>query len=158
MKIGVISDTHLAGYSEALKQAIDLHFADVDLVLHAGDITSLSVLDMFGDREVKAVRGNMDYLETGLPQKLEFTLRGIRFGLMHGWGNPYGLRERLRKEFGEIDCLVYGHTHQAFNETQNGVLYFNPGAASEGFFRGKKTVGILKINGGISGQIIEIGL
>lgn len=159
MKIGVISDTHLTEYSESLKKAIDFYYADIDLVLHAGDITSLSVLDMFGGREVRVVRGNMDFaIEAGLPEKLEFTLEGIRFGLMHGWGNPYGLREKLRKEFGELDCLVYGHTHQAFNETRNGILYFNPGSASDSFLGGKKTVGILEINNGISGKIIEIGL
>lgn len=34
MKIGVISDTYLTGYSESLKKTIDLYYADIDLVLH----------------------------------------------------------------------------------------------------------------------------
>ena len=61
IKIGVISDTHLPGYDKGLKNIIDKHFGDADLIVHAGDLVDLRVLDMFAGREIKAVCGNMDY-------------------------------------------------------------------------------------------------
>ena len=157
MRIGVISDTHLRGYDTWLQGIIDTHFNTVDLVLHAGDIVDLSVLSMFSDRDLKVVCGNMDIgLSTCLPTKLEFTLEGIRFGLIHGWGNPGGLRDKLRREFAEIDCIVYGHTHQAYNAVKEGILYFNPGSTSGNYGLSQKTIGILEINNGISGKIIQV--
>ncbi len=158
MKIGVISDTHLTRCDSALASILNTCFSDVEMILHAGDVVEMGVLDMFRGREVKAVSGNMDSpgVREQLPPKLELTLEGIRIGLIHGWGNPFGIRSRLRQAFGNIDCLVYGHTHQAFNETRDGVLFFNPGSPSGSFFSSKKTVGILEINNGISGKILEI--
>ncbi len=157
MKIGVISDTHLNGYDEELQQIINRHFREVDLVIHAGDITALSVLDMFGDKEVMAVCGNMDAdLQGYLPPRLEWTLGGYRFGLIHGWGDPRGLRQVLRAQFAEIDCLVYGHTHQPFNEMVDGVLYFNPGSTSENRMYSSKTIGIIEVSGGLTGKIIAV--
>ncbi len=156
MRIGVISDTHLDGYREGLKRVVDDCFPDVDLILHAGDMVDIGVLNVFSGREVKAVSGNMDNpsVRSIMPEKLEFTIGGFRVGLIHGWGNPSGIRQKLRREFADIDCIVYGHTHEAFNACSEGVLFFNPGSAA--LFSSKKTVGILEINSGISGQIIEI--
>jgi len=156
LKIGVISDTHLAGCSEGLKRIVEEHFRDVRLVLHAGDIVDIGVFGIFSGREIKAVSGNMDNpsVRSIMPEKLEFTLEGFRFGLIHGWGSPFGMRQKVRREFGEVDCIIYGHTHQAFNESSDGVLFFNPGSAAPS--AAEKTVGILEINNGISGKIIEI--
>jgi putative phosphoesterase len=158
LRIGVISDTHLKRYDERLKRIIDTYFRDVDLVLHAGDIIDLGVLELFSGRELKAVCGNMDSpsVRSVLPEKLEFSLGGFKFGMVHGWGSPFGLRQKVRREFGEVDCIVYGHTHQAFNESIRDVLFFNPGSAAHNLFSSKKTIGILEINNAISGHIIEI--
>jgi uncharacterized protein len=158
LKIGVLSDTHLTRCDEFLKATLDKYFSDVDIILHAGDIVELDVLDMFRGRDVRAVCGNMDLpsVRAQLSHKMQFTLEGIRFGLIHGWGNPMGIRSRIRQAFEHIDCLVYGHTHQAFNEVRDGVLCFNPGSPFGGIFSSKKTVGILEINNGISGKIIEL--
>ena len=62
MRIGVISDTHLPGYDKKLKTIVERYFRDVDLILHAGDLVDLGVLEVFGNRPVKAVCGNMDPL------------------------------------------------------------------------------------------------
>ena len=157
VKIGVISDTHLNGYDQELREIIDTHFKNIELILHAGDITDLSVLDMFAGREVRAVCGNMDDALWGvLPSQLEFTIDGFRFGLIHGWGNPQGLRKTLRDRFEDLDCLVYGHTHQAFNECEDGVLYFNPGSTSSGRFSSRRSIGIIETGSSLSGEIISL--
>ncbi|MBE9546280.1 MAG: metallophosphoesterase family protein [Proteobacteria bacterium] len=158
MKIGVISDTHLKGYDERLKAIFQDHFSDVDLILHAGDLIDISVLDVFEGKEVKAVYGNMDPPEVRnlLPAKLVLDLNGCKVGLIHGWGMPFGMEKKLRKEFDDIDCLVYGHTHNAVNEVRDNILFFNPGSAIDRKFAARNTIGILEINDKITGKIIEI--
>lgn len=158
MKIGVISDTHLAGCDKRLNYLLDNHFRDVDLILHAGDLVDISVLDSFEGKEVRAVYGNMDpdSVRSILPDRLIFELGGHRIGMMHGWGMPFNLEQKLLKELGPVDCLIYGHSHKPANRRKNGVLFFNPGSAIDKRFATHNTVGILEIGEGIRGVIIEI--
>ena len=60
MKIGVISDTHLAGPTPFLDTVVEKYFKDVDLILHAGDICTVKVLDVFKGKKIYAVAGNND--------------------------------------------------------------------------------------------------
>ena len=145
MKIGVLSDTHLKNIPEQLGEAIEHHFKDADMILHAGDVVESSILDYFADREVKAVAGNMDsyQLKELNPIKMVIPIEGFKVGLIHGWGSPVGIEERIRGEFDTIDVLVYGHTHNASSHTRNGVLFFNPGSPTCKRFASHNTIGIL---------------
>lgn len=158
VKIGVISDTHLDDYDEELKILIAEHFRDVDMILHAGDMVDLRVLKIFGDREVKAVCGNMDNssVRQKFPEHLLFEIKEFKFLLIHGWGSPWGLEEKISARFKDVDCVVYGHTHKPANHKTGNVLFFNPGSAVDRFFNSSKTVGILEIDKDISGRIIKI--
>lgn len=158
MKIGVIADTHLKSCDEKLRIIFEDYFSDVGLILHAGDLVDISVLDAFEGKEVKAVCGNMDPPEVKkmLPDKLVLDLNGYKVGLIHGWGIPFGMEKKLRREFGDIDCMVYGHTHRAVNRVRGNVLFFNPGSATDKRFSENNTIGILEINDKITGKIIEI--
>jgi uncharacterized protein len=158
MKIGVISDTHLHNYSLELQRIVDKHFGDVDMVLHAGDIVEMEVLDAFLTKKIEAVAGNMDpaSVRNHFPMKKIIKVGAFEIGLIHGWGSPVGLENRVRNEFTEIDCLVYGHTHYPVNQVIKGVLFFNPGSATEKRFTKMNTVGILDISDRITGKIIEI--
>jgi len=158
MKIGVISDTHLDNFSEHLGERILKHFKDVDMILHAGDVVELSVLDFFADKEVKLVAGNMDSWEIkqSAPIKQVIQSEGDKLGLIHGWGSPVGIEDRILKEFDDIDLLVYGHTHNAASFTKSGVQFFNPGSPTDKRFATKNTIGILNIGNQISSQIITI--
>ena len=160
MKIGVISDTHLKCCDDRLRRIVDTYFKDVELVIHAGDLISLEVLDAFAEKEVKAVSGNMDNEEArrALPDRLLVEVEGLKVGLIHGWGQPFGLEDKLRKKFDEIDCLVFGHTHRPCNKVKDGVLYFNPGSATDRLFTKLNTVGILEIGDGVKGKIVEVSL
>jgi putative phosphoesterase len=160
MKIGVISDTHLRHYDERLKGIVEEYFQDVEIILHAGDLVALEVLDVFAGKEVKAVYGNMDGddIRNRLSEKMLIELGGFRIGLIHGWGMPFGLEKKLRKQFDQIDCLVYGHTHHACNRYKDGVLYFNPGSAMDKRFAKKNTIGILEIGDKITGRIIDVSV
>jgi|MudIll2142460700_1097286.scaffolds.fasta_scaffold05507_5 hypothetical protein len=158
LKVGVLSDTHLGGYSERLVEIFRQHLCDCDLILHAGDLTDIRVLDVFEGKPVKAVYGNMDSQEVRhrLPDKCLLEIEGHRIGLIHGWGSPFGIEHRVIKAFEDVDCLIYGHTHQAMNELRGKVLFFNPGSATERFFTLQNTIGILEIGERIEGKIIRV--
>lgn len=158
MKIGVISDTHLSGYDDRLTQILNQYFYDCDLILHAGDLIVSEVLEVFGKKEVKAVHGNMDVpsVKQDLPDRMILELNGYRVGLIHGWGAPYDIEERLLQAMGPVDCLIYGHTHQAANEVKNGVLFFNPGSATDKRFARRRTIGVLMIDKEMKSEIIEL--
>jgi uncharacterized protein len=158
VRIGVISDTHLPGYDKKLKKIVERYFRDVDLILHAGDLVDLGVLEVFGDRPVKAVCGNMDPVSVRqvLPDHLILEIQGFRLGLMHGWGNSDNLEEKIYTILGPLDCLIYGHTHYPVNEVKQGVLFFNPGSALDKRYAPENTVGILEIGDSITGRILKI--
>ncbi len=155
--IGVISDTHLRGADLELNQALARHLAGVEMILHAGDITSLEVLHALDAPQVLAVAGNMDGPEVAaaLPVKRVVEVEGYRIGLIHGWGSPFGLAGRVRREFGDVHCVVFGHSHRPMNAVVDGVLMFNPGSVNSGII-GSGTLGILTIDHGVQGRIIKI--
>lgn len=159
MKIGVISDTHLAEPNERLYSLAEHIFADVSVILHAGDLISLEILKAFSNKKVISVRGNMDRHEVAarLPDKEVVAIDRFRIGLIHGWGSPWGIEERLRNCFSNIDVIVYGHTHKAANHLKDGILFFNPGAFCGTFITGRNcSVGILKVSDRIEGAIISL--
>ena len=129
------------------------------MVLHAGDLTELAVLEAFSDKEIVAVHGNMcsSAVRHELPEEKVIEIGGFRIGLTHGWGNPFGVSRKVEGIFDTVDVIVYGHTHRSDNKVRDGVLYFNPGAFYGGFpFFGKGSVGILRLEETISGQIIKL--
>ena len=158
IKIGVISDTHLEDYDDKMRKRIAEHFSDVDMILHAGDMVDLRVLDIFRGKEIKAVCGNMDnyYVREKLPENLLFEIKGFKFLLIHGWGSPLDIEERISAGFKNVDCIVYGHTHKPANHKKDNVLFFNPGSAVDRYFASSRTIGILEIDKSIAGRIINI--
>lgn len=159
MKIGVISDTHLDRTTDALIRIARGVFSEVSLILHAGDLTNMSVLDIFSDKQVIAVRGNKDQWPTTdfLPEKQVLHINGYRIGLVHGWGRPKGIEARIVQCFTDVHCIVYGHTHKPKNCIHDGILLFNPGAFSgTRILKRHPTAGILTIGNGISGHIFPV--
>ena len=158
IKIGVISDTHLEDYDDRMRQCVDKHFSDVDMILHAGDMVDLKILEIFGKKDVKAVCGNMDNssVKKMFPEHLLFDINGFKFLLIHGWGSPWGIEEKISDRFKDVNCIVYGHTHKPVNHKKSNVLFFNPGSAVDRYFNSSKTIGILEIDKDIQGRIINM--
>lgn len=161
MRIGVVSDTHLADGRRLpadLLQALE----GVDGIFHLGDITDLSVLDALREiAPVEAVYGNMDPLSTrrALPERRIVELAGFRLGLVHGSGAPEGLAERLIGRFrGEdLDVLLFGHSHRPEVRTVGGVLVLNPGSPVTNPFSVERTCAILHLEGEARGEIVRLG-
>ena len=158
IKVGVISDTHLNGYDDRLKKVVDEHFNDVNFVIHAGDIVDLRLLDIFADKDVKAVCGNMDYFSVRekLPEKLILDVKGFKIGVIHGWGAPEEVEEKVLAKLEKVDCIIYGHTHKPANHLIDGILFFNPGSPTDKRYAASRSLGILEIDKKVSGRIIKL--
>ena len=151
MRIGVLSDTHVTSPAEIPEQILTA-LAKVDLIVHTGDFVAKGVLDGLNQLgEVKAVRGNMDSeeLKRLLPEKDLLSIEGKRIGVIHGWGAPFGIEDRVREMFEDVDIIIFGHSHHSKNEVKKDILFFNPGRARDSF-------GILTIGEKVKGEIIKL--
>jgi hypothetical protein len=162
MKIGVISDTHIPDRINKLPEGILEDFKDADMIIHAGDLVDLAVLDDLGHicKNIKAVWGNMDPYEVHkkLPEKEIIQAGRYKIGLMHGYGHPNALIDLMTKEFKDdnVDIIIFGHSHQSFNEKRQGIIFFNPGSATDKIFAPYNSYGIIEINDKIEARIIRL--
>jgi len=156
--IGVISDTHLRG--KPVPEGILEVLSGSDIILHAGDILELAVLDELSRvATTVAVRGNMDHGETerALPEKRVLELSGFKIGLTHGYGAPSGITWKVRSMFDSVDCVVFGHTHHPLVKERGGTLFFNPGSPTDRMFASRNTVGFLELTDKIEPRIVDVG-
>jgi len=160
-RIGVLSDTHLHGPDIGLEELAARHFWDMDLIVHAGDMVNISVLDVFAvlGKDVIAVCGNMDGhdVRSSFPMQRIIEIEQIRIGIVHGWGSPHGIRQRIRNAFEQVDAIIYGHTHVGFSDMEAGIFFFNPGSPTDSRFTSSRSLGIITVQGhSIKGEIITL--
>ena len=161
MKIVAISDTHLKGDKFELPSRLLDELQSAEMVLHTGDFVEASVFErLAGFCELRAVHGNMDSaeLKSSLPQTRVEVIEGVRIGLIHGFGGPRGLETRVKTRFksASLDVLVFGHSHQAMNRRQEGLLLFNPGSPTDKSFALSQSFGILVVkDGDVKGEIVR---
>ncbi|MEN2983872.1 MAG: metallophosphoesterase family protein [Dictyoglomaceae bacterium] len=162
VKIGVISDTHLPSRSPFLPPIILEKLQGVKMILHAGDWEELFFLkDLEKIAPVYGVQGNMDSLEVKkkFPVKRIIEVENVKIGLIHGGGSPFGIKERIRKEFlgEEVKAIVFGHTHQALMEWDEDIFFFNPGSPTDKIFTTKNSIGFLYVDKDkVWGEIVEL--
>lgn len=158
MKIGVISDTH----SLPIPLKLLKELSKVDLIIHAGDVCDNGTLKILSKiKELKAVQGNMcdSELKKKLPLKENFECEGIQIGVYHGHGAHKDALANAQAQFkGQaVDIVIFGHSHQAFNKTIDGVLYFNPGSPNDVVKAQFFSWGLIEIsNGKIKAEIIKL--
>ena len=157
MKIGILSDTHLTHITEDFKETMKRVFDGIDMIIHAGDMTGISVFNYLSNWELKAVRGNMDGFDlyNVLPEKRIENIMGKNVGIIHGKGPPNGIENMVLREFQNVDLIIFGHSHIPLETKKNGVLLFNPGSYRKSYsYRG--TVGIVEIADNITLRHIEV--
>ena len=153
MLIAIIADTHMPRGSRRLPAACVERIARADLLLHAGDFATLTVL-----RELEAigpplagVHGNVDSdeLRRLLPAERVIEAAGARIALTHDAGPRAGRLERMRRRFGDrADALVFGHSHLALHErAEDGFQIFNPGSPTERRRAPRHTMGVAVAEG-----------
>jgi len=158
-RIGVISDTHIPHF-KSLPEAVWTHFDGVEYIIHAGDLSILSVLsELETIAPVVAVQGNVEYDEVIalLPIKREFVVGGCRIGVVHILGDTRTREPIARLEFPDARCVVFGHSHIPCNQEHNGQLLFNPGSANDRRRQPTCSIGMLYVDdeaNTIRGEII----
>jgi len=125
LKIGLLSDSHR---KTELHQEVINHLlaCGANYLLHAGDLEIKEHLDILETSGVPyiCVYGNNDTLLIPLYGKYYiyrephyFKIEELKFKMMH---YPYYLN-------GDVDVVIYGHTHR-FEVSMNGeILFINPG-------------------------------
>ena len=98
MLIGVISDTHIPERAQKIPDMVFKVFKDVDMILHAGDLVSVDIIDQLEKiAPTRCVQGNMDrYYGLKLPKNEVITIEGHKLGLNHGEVYPRGDTQQLK--------------------------------------------------------------
>lgn len=151
MRIVVLSDTHLRA-GKSLPSFVWEQLTNVDLILHAGDLTHMSVLEELACiAPVRAVKGNCDSWDVSLPDRDIIECETIKIGLIHGdTGKGKSTQERAFAAFKNcrVDLIVFGHSHIPFMEQKNGILMFNPGSPTDKRREPQYSFGLLTIQQG----------
>jgi len=149
IKIGVLSDTHLHTITDEFRKNANKAFSDCQVIIHAGDLTEVSILSIFTGKQIHAVSGNCCNFLThaALPDKKSVIIGGYMFGICHGAGNRMNIEERMYDLFAEMDCIVFGHTHNPVCKTIGNTLLINPGSfSSTGKYGAPGTYGIIEVS------------
>ena len=161
--MGLISDTHIPSRAKAVPPKVFETFRDASLILHAGDLTQLSVLtELERLAPVVAVRGNMDGKDVveRLPRVNSVEVEGWKFEVIHTLGVFVGLRQMKKAiKRNDFNALVFGHTHRPMVKWEAKVLFINPGSPTNPMppFLVKPTVGLLRVSRErIEPEIIQI--
>lgn len=161
MLIGLISDTHIPDRARELPKNVISAFQNVDLILHAGDLTSMEVIDELEKiAPTIAIQGNMDRAAgIILPNVKVIEAEGIKIGIAHGEVYPRADTQQLlylAKQL-DADILVTGHSHQPKIEQIDGVLLLNPGSPIVPRLA-DRTVMLLEINNkDVDVEVVKIG-
>lgn len=159
MRIIVMSDSH--GMSSAVEKIIKAN-EGADIFVHLGD----------GEREVNAMRskypgldirnvdGNCDwgagiskYIIIEAMDRKIFCAHGHRYDVKNG-------TESLRSAALENGCCcaLFGHTHERYMASENGIDIMNPGSCACPRDGMKPSYGIIDVNGaGLFMNIFDVG-
>lgn len=145
MRIGVISDTH--GYLDGY---VFHAFAEVQVILHAGDVGEDRILDELEEiAPVRAVSGNVDFGQTARrPLTWSGELGGVKICMTHGHLLDARHYNSSALEFfagQNPQIVIHGHSHIAKHETENGISFLNPGAACRPRFNEVPSLAIIEI-------------
>jgi uncharacterized protein len=159
VRVVVLSDTHAPRRWRACPPAVAGHLRRADLILHAGDVCTASVLtELAGFAPVTAVVGNNDdpsVAEWGAAATAELDLDGLRVAMVHDSGAAAGRLTRMRRRFPAADLVVFGHSHIPLDESAPGLRIFNPGSPTDRRRQPHGTLGVLEID---SGRLVEASI
>ena len=153
MKILVFSDSHhsIGNMYDAVTQE------KPDQILHLGDHyeDAEDLRSVFSHTAIQYVPGNCDYA-CDLPFERLLIISGVRIFMTHG--HQYAVKSGLDRlicaaKEKNADIALFGHTHEGFLQTREGLTLMNP--ASCGCGTGKPSYGKITVeNGTFSCQII----
>ena len=159
MKVVVLSDTHAPRRWRSCPPLVAERLRNADLILHAGDVCTASVLDeLAAYAPVRAVLGNNDGPDVaawGAPPDLEIDLGGLPVAMIHDSGPAARRTARMRRRFPAADLVVFGHSHIPLDQSADGTRIFNPGSPTDRRRQPTGTIGLLSIE---DGELVEASI
>lgn len=162
MRVVVLSDTHAPRRWRTCPPAVAGYLRQADLILHAGDVCTASVLTELAEyAPVTAVVGNNDdpsVAAWGAAETAELDLDGLRVAMVHDSGARTGRLLRMRRQFPQADLVVFGHSHIPLDESAPGLRIFNPGSPTDRRRQPHGTLGVLEVDDGrlVKASIIPV--
>jgi uncharacterized protein len=161
VRLAVIADTHMPRGRRRLPQRCVSLLREADLVIHAGDFSSVSAHEEIAalSSRLAAVHGNVDEpeLRARLPERLELELAEARIAVVHDAGPARGRLARLRRAFPAADAVIFGHSHIPLHERDSGFQIFNPGSPTERRRSPSHTIGLVEVAGGaVTFRLVEL--
>lgn len=157
MRIVVFSDSHNNYFA---LQNIVLNQPAAELFLHLGDGEKEFdyLCANFPFKNMLGVRGNCDWSSLGkIRDVVTIADKKIFFTHGHSYGVKAGL-DNLKREARNMgaDIALFGHTHVAMTEYEDGIYYMNPGSVALPQ-QGSPSYGVIDITGaGIVTFIVNI--
>ncbi len=152
MRVVVLSDTHAPRRWRVCPPLVAEHLRHADLILHAGDVCTASVLTELAEyAPVVAVLGNNDRPDVaawGAHVTAELDLDGLSVAMVHDSGAAAGRVARLRRRFPRADLVVFGHSHIPLDQSAGALRIFNPGSPTDRRRQPHGTLGLLEIDSG----------
>jgi putative phosphoesterase len=164
VNLAIISDTHMPRGARALPPACVERLRSADLILHAGDLVTASVLAELRalGPPVAAVHGNVDDSEVRrlLPAARLVRAGSAQIAMVHDGGPAGGRLQRLHARFPGADAVVFGHSHAPLHERDaaGGFQIFNPGSPTDRRREPRHTMGTARVaqDGTIDFELIEL--
>lgn len=158
----VVSDTHVPARARTLPAAV-LHAADAaDLIVHAGDWVTASVLDELETHgDVLGVWGNNDGadLRARLPEIASRDIEGLRVAVVHETGAAKGREARMDAAFPASDLLIFGHSHIPWDTvTARGMRLLNPGSPTDRRRQPHRTYATALVEDGVLREVAFVDL
>jgi putative phosphoesterase len=150
VQLAIVADTHLPRGKRLLPQACVQRLRAADLILHAGDLSTVDVLRMFEalGPPVAAVHGNVDAPDVRalLPAERIVEADGARIAMVHDAGPAKGRLARMRRRFPDAGAVVFGHSHiPLFERADDGFQIFNPGSPTDRRRQPRHTMGLARV-------------
>lgn len=135
MRLLILADTHVPRRARDLPPVVWSEVDRADVVIHAGDWVDVSLLDALEARSAQLLGcwGNNDgpALRARLPEVARATLGGVRFAVVHETGPSTRRDERMAAAYGDVDVLVFGHSHIPWDATSGHLRLLNPGSPTD---------------------------
>jgi hypothetical protein len=153
-RIGLIADTHLPSTIREPWPEVRNAFSGVDLILHAGDIVALNVLDWLEEiAPTLAARGNGDGSteDPRLANIHRIEVDGWEIAMTHDLepeDRPLDYLIKWYLEGRSADIIISGHTHYERIDYRDGTLMINSGSATHPHVWSTRlgTVGVLEFD------------
>ena len=148
-RVGIISDTH-----GTLPEGVFEAFANVDYIIHAGDICARGVLwELESIATTFAVLGNCDYLDYGaaVRHELSTSIGGVRVYVSH-----FPEDAQRAAASGDYGLAVHGHTHVPRDEQLGSCRIVNPGSACRPRNGSERGVALVRLENGVVGPVRRV--